>query len=527
MSSVVLLYGGFFFILLSVFAQDLESLSAGLEGRSDNPVALLFDTLLRPNTDLDSSHPSSLRWEYHPDKAVPHVVVGRGDPGGCWQFMDPLIKTLSLDKWLELPLYSFQDWKSDQSKKDMTDVSGPSPDVYGRVLCGEVAQYYSDYVTKMGLGGNFINDTEIIRASTFGKKSSLVGTPPSPANCTILSSSPPTLHTCTTRVPLDSLSSHSPVSSPSSPSSSLLSPVSPIGLCPSDEATIPMAAERLMKLCSFMTDREDCGIICNQGRTLKPRWCLSGSQREVGGNHLEKNVCILSQKLVLACGVFGNPRRLDVPGERDVETSLAYTLLEFSSKLCSGATSGVERTVMVVGAGLSAADAVLQALRKGVKVLHVFKRDPLDEKLIFSRMSKKVYPGYQYVHELMLGQESNPNYLCFARSEVTLFRGSSVTISSMDRSHTKLLENVELGGVFLGSNARLDFLPEKLVGKLGSISDSEEINAKHNPIAVDEISFVTEALSSLYAIGSLAGDNFVRFGVGSALGAAQHIIKSY
>lgn len=569
-------------MLCLVVLQDLESLSEGLEGRSNNPVALLFDTLLRPNTDLDNTHPSSLRWEYDPTKAVPHVVVGRGNPGGCWQFMDPKIKTLSLDRWLELPLYSFQEWKSDQEKMAFSghvrNSHVTSADDYGRVLCGEIAQYYSDYVIKMGLGGNFVGNAEITQINSLGKKCALLGSPPfltshppfspsappSPSstasgvclrngisvpialerNCTLLdspqspishSSSPPpsllssassvySIYESTVPVTLeknctllDSPISHSPCSSYplSSCSSSLPSPVSPTGMCLRNETTIPMALEKLTELCSQMSEREDCGIVCNQGRALKHKWYLEGSQS------LEKEVCIFSHKLVLACGVYGNPRRLDVPGEEVVEF-LTYTLPEFS-KICSRAAA--TGTVLVVGAGLSAADAVLLALKTGTEVVHVFERDPNDQKLIFSRMSKEVYPGYHHVHRLMQEREANLNYVCRARSQIAHLQDSGVTITSADGKHERW-DDVKLGGVFLGSNADLSFLPEKLVTKLGGTSGGGDVDAKHNPVAVEPVSFVTEASSSLYAIGSLVGDNFVRFGVGSALGAAQHIIKS-
>ena len=559
-------------VLLIIFLQDLELLGEGLEGRSKNPVALLFDTLLRPDTDVDSTHPSSLRWEYDPAKAIPHVVVGRGRPGGCWQFMDPHVKTLSLDRWLELPLYSFQEWKSDQKGKkaalgDVTDDAGQVTDGvgqaidyaghvtepvgddetendYGRVSCGEIARYYSDYVVKMGLGGNFVDNTEVTQASTMGKKCASLYSPISPTDNFSLSSPPslpPVPSTCSLAngsispdkncTPLDSPICHSQCSSspPSSPSSllsspSLLSPASPIKLCLNDEKTVPMAAEKLTEICTLIFEREDCGIVCNQGRSVKHKWCLSGSQETASGSNSEgKNVSILSQRLVLACGVNGTPRRLEAPGEEDVGF-LSYTLPEFSKGIRSCSRVG---TVLVVGAGLSAADAVLVALRNGARVLHVFEQDPNNQKLIFRQMSDDVYPDYLYVYRLMLRRESSRNYACRARSSVTHLREGEVTVASGDGTCSERWDDVVLGGVFLGSNADLGFLPEALAAKLGSVSGSGEINAKHNPVAADPISFVTEASSSLYAIGALVGDNFVRFGVGSALGAAQHIARAY
>ncbi len=57
----------------------------GLEGRSTNPVALLFDTLNHPEADIGLNLPSLLSWKSHPEHAIDHVVLGRGPPGGSWQ----------------------------------------------------------------------------------------------------------------------------------------------------------------------------------------------------------------------------------------------------------------------------------------------------------------------------------------------------------------------------------------------------------------------------------------------------------
>lgn len=64
--------------------QDLDYLSEGLEGRSQSPVALLFDALLRPDTDFGGNMESVLTWKHQKERAIPHVVLGRNLPGGAW-----------------------------------------------------------------------------------------------------------------------------------------------------------------------------------------------------------------------------------------------------------------------------------------------------------------------------------------------------------------------------------------------------------------------------------------------------------
>lgn len=69
---------------LPLLEQDLEYLCEGLEGRSSNPVAVLFDSLLLPDSDFGLDRVSPLEWRYEPQRAVPHLVLGRGPPGGAW-----------------------------------------------------------------------------------------------------------------------------------------------------------------------------------------------------------------------------------------------------------------------------------------------------------------------------------------------------------------------------------------------------------------------------------------------------------
>lgn len=64
--------------------QDLDYLSEGLEGRCQSPVALLFDALLRPDTDFGGTMESVLTWKHQKERAIPHVVLGRNLPGGAW-----------------------------------------------------------------------------------------------------------------------------------------------------------------------------------------------------------------------------------------------------------------------------------------------------------------------------------------------------------------------------------------------------------------------------------------------------------
>ena len=62
----------------------MEFLSDGLEGRSRNPIALLFDNLKNPGSDLGYNLESCLDWKYDETKEIDHLVIGKTPPGGVW-----------------------------------------------------------------------------------------------------------------------------------------------------------------------------------------------------------------------------------------------------------------------------------------------------------------------------------------------------------------------------------------------------------------------------------------------------------
>lgn len=126
----------------------------GLEGRSSNPVALLFDTLNHPDADLGLELPSLLDWERCPKRAIDHVVIGKGPPGGAWQLMDGNVLTISLGCWMELPQMNFREWEAKQAAK--MGIRGES-----RASVASVAQYYCDYVHAHELDRYFVSHSEI------------------------------------------------------------------------------------------------------------------------------------------------------------------------------------------------------------------------------------------------------------------------------------------------------------------------------------------------------------------------------
>lgn len=138
----------------SLLEANLDQLSQGLSGRSLNPVSLLFDQLQHPETDFGSDQLSVLRWEHHSEKAIDHVVLGTGLPGGVWHQIGKTLKrnqlkTVSRARWMQLP--------------DLAIVDNHKPEASQRIQFEAVADYYRHYVNHFHLNGYFRNFTKVVR----------------------------------------------------------------------------------------------------------------------------------------------------------------------------------------------------------------------------------------------------------------------------------------------------------------------------------------------------------------------------
>ena len=91
----------------------------------------------------------------------------------------------------------------------------------------------------------------------------------------------------------------------------------------------------------------------------------------------------LAQNVVLATGQADTPNCLDVEGE-DLPVVL-HKLSELTRLIRTGELGPTSDPVIVVGAGLSAADAIVTAQSHSIPIVHVFRKQARDPSLIFSR----------------------------------------------------------------------------------------------------------------------------------------------
>ncbi len=193
----------------------------------------------------------------------------------------------------------------------------------------------------------------------------------------------------------------------------------------------------------------------------------------------------VARKVILAPGVGDLPLRLGVPGEE----------LPFVFHRSAGLPPARRR--LVVGGGLSAAELCHWSLGEGTSVVHVFRRASLGGYAAESAY----YPDYAAVARLQSG----------SRNE--LYQGVCGSLVAVDTDGRCILSDgsvheVDQVVVLIGTLPDLSFLPGEWQRQL----------------KVDPWTFET-GVSGVYALGPLAGDNFVRFLVGGAWAVLRSLLK--
>ncbi|KAM7383483.1 hypothetical protein PAMP_003129 [Pampus punctatissimus] len=444
---------------LPITEQDLEYLSEGLEGRSRNPVAVLFDTLLHPNADFGYEFPPILQWRRDKQQHIPHLVLGRATPGGAWHAMEGSMLTISLGIWMELPGVNYRDLTNGKRRDVTSDRATPE----------EISSYYRNYVKLKGLQKNFADNTYVTS---------------------------------------------------------------------------------IQKLCRG--HEEEGGAL----------WEVRGYQQVQNNTH-SVPFSLFAENVVLATGASDSPVRLSVEGEdlpfvfhsiSDLGLAVSLRKLDMNSD-----------PVLIVGAGLSAADAVLCACNSNIRVLHVFRKSVDDPDLIFKQLPKTLYPEYHKVYNMMCSQtytnvapssaSSRPQAASIASSvcakmcpKPQLAAGNMASnagvnlfpdytsfpehcVVSLEPDMKCLLQGknslkafkISMALVLIGTNPNLFFL--KGQGQYLGQDPTKPISCKQNPIDIHPYTFECTKEPGLFAMGPLVGDNFVRFLKGGALGIASCLLK--
>ena len=409
-----------------------------MQGRSRNQVAVLFDQLLRPNVDLGNDQ-TCLKWHYHSNKAVKHVVLGSGLPGGSWHFMQGSQLTLSLNNWLELPGYEFQDWLREHRAASIRKpcnlvTNGVTSDGYNydRATTSHIAEYYKDFVSKMEIADHFWSDTNVLSVK----------------------------HLC------------------------------------SDENN-PSQSSRNQNL--------DC-------------WEVRGVKKLPQGK-VEPFV-IHAENVVLATGC-NTPKTLGIPGEH---YPFVYHKVSDVDALMSDLQSRNEQATdpcLIVGAGLSAGDAIVALSEREIPVLHVFRRAATDSKVIFNQLPAVVYPEYHHIKKMMKGDViADGKYTRFPKHKLVEICKNRECILE-DSTGNRFKQKVLYVFILIGAVPDLSFVSE---GESLGCNPLMPVDCKQNPVDINPFTYESVKHRGLFCLGPLVGDNFVRFGTGGTLAVASHFV---
>lgn len=545
-------------------------------------MALLYDKLKHPDGDLGMDSPSCLTWNYDPLKEIDHICIGKAaGPGGAWNDLDGSQLTISPSRWMELPDMSYSDWERQSKCSNMnaglvfsSKNSNFSEDnsllnaysitnkpynfkTYLKQISTEesrpsmhdVRNYYRDYVKQKNLDKYLLNNATVTSVR--------------PIKCSKL---------------VCSSSGHNQIVCPSSGHNQTLWEVT--GLIDK-------------------RDRKKASSLTHKGDLMEFRF-----------------VC---KHVVLACGANDLHNDLHVKGENS--RFVLRSIRELEDKIRDDLQRLQKDPLLVVGSGLSAADAILLAQKYRIKIVHVIRRSVNDSNLIFSKLPKKTYPEYQRVYEKMLKNrytnlnsatssndlatsqeeklrrplshndlnnipttlinESNEknencktNYIlydehqikCFTSKRTCILVKSNFTNSKhctankqLQKQHhqinqrllnefdeeaecaTESNENqnclyrkpclsneetelkISYACILIGYSPDLDFMPPLILNDM-AVNPEKMLNTKENPILIDLYTHESVKFKTLYAMGPLIGDNFVRFGTGGALAITARIV---
>lgn len=137
---------------------------------------------------------------------------------------------------------------------------------------------------------------------------------------------------------------------------------------------------------------DNCRGIAKDNHNSQGLWLVSGHVRSSEG--LE-DFSYVTPNVVLAIGGYDLPNRLNVPGEN--LPFVINSLRAMEQLISSGELAANSDPLVIIGAGLSAADAIIAAHFHGIPIIHAFRRKADDPSLIFRQLPSNMYPEYHKV----------------------------------------------------------------------------------------------------------------------------------
>lgn len=332
---------------------------------------------------------------------IDHIVLGKGPPGGSWHKMDPNILTLSLGSWMALPGLPYP-------YRDNTE---------RRAFACNVARYYNDYVTKMNLERYFKSDVIVTKVTPLSEhlqeaaKQCVVKVKnvshhelESERTCPLSRA----LHFFSFRGRRCKRPRECVIKHDLSPDRKIRE-IASNGHCP----TTKSMCERLCRVPSeedvrvrLVKDTQNldfsksqvpcCGLNENgpraTGDSQSPQWLV-----ETYDLKTNKYTTYKSKYLVLANGASDSPNKLEICKDKGDPRWLLHDVRSLEIELDRYVKEQEDDNfdpVVVVGAGLSAADAVIAARARNIPVIHVFRNKSAT---LNRHLPENMYPEYHKV----------------------------------------------------------------------------------------------------------------------------------
>lgn len=252
-------------------------------------------------------------------------------------------------------------------------------------------------------------------------------------------------------------------------------------------------------------------------------------QISMPGEEADHCKTVKAKAVALATGTADVPRRLQIPGE-DLDFVTHRPPIHNQELLAKIGH------LLVVGAGLSAADAILHALGLSaegvnVRVTHVFRGKAADTKIgkMFGQTSlASMYRDEEWLAKMMQGSVSDPRYTAKAEAQLQEILEDGTCIIKTNEGQERV-EEVSVVALLLGAGPSLHFLPSSLRKAQRPEPYLPRTRADGQPSShpyflevIPETLQLADAKTgqvlrqNVFALGPLRGDNFIRFLTGDA-----------
>lgn len=232
-----------------------------------------------------------------------------------------------------------------------------------------------------------------------------------------------------------------------------------------------------------------------------------------------EDFCFATPNVVLATGTYDIPNKVGAAGEN--LPHVLHSLSEFEKVMMN--LHNKSSPLLIIGSGLSAADAVLMADEYEIPVIHVFRCGPNDSSLIFKKLPQGMYLEYHKVHALMKGKLLHPFYKPYKKHTVVEFKDDKKVLLESIEGNVITSLDISYALILVGSRPDLSFLPQD--GQNLGHMKKFPIDSKHNPIDIDPYTHQCNRELGLFSMGPLVGDNFVRFAIGGSLAIVNYLIR--